>query len=173
MENWVTLLPATQSNLQCVFPIEISQNNHPRQKSVLCEIEKSSYQKLYFLTPTCAFSIIIPSMLPFSLSFSQPLLHKLTKLKSGTINYHGKYSRTEYEYNAKKSKLNQRSIRSSHFMNLLWFYFLLNDEPSANFALPPVGVHNKLEHFSQAIAVWAWLKTVAMLKHPWHFISIK
>lgn len=32
-------------------------------------------------------------------------------------------------------------------------YLTLKEAPSVNLALPPVGVHNKVEHLSQATAV--------------------
>lgn len=52
-------------------------------------------------------------------------------------------------------------------------YFLLNEQPSVNLALPPVGVHKTVEHESQVTAVWACENTVVMFKHPWHLTSMK
>lgn len=52
-------------------------------------------------------------------------------------------------------------------------YFLLNELPSVNLALPPVGVHKTVEQLSQVTAVCACEKTVVMFKHPWHLTSMK
>ena len=40
--------------------------------------------------------------------------------------------------------------------------------PSVRRAFPPVGVHRTAEQLPQRQTVWLWLKTVVMLKHPWH-----
>ena len=51
--------------------------------------------------------------------------------------------------NPSLSPLNTCQINSFSFC----LYFLLNEEPSTNLALPPVGLDNKVEHLSQVIAV--------------------
>lgn len=52
-------------------------------------------------------------------------------------------------------------------------YFLLNEQPSVKRALPPVGWQRTVEHPAQMTTVWAWLKTVVMVKHPGHLTSMK
>jgi hypothetical protein len=52
-------------------------------------------------------------------------------------------------------------------------YFLLNDEPSVNLALPPVGWVKTVAQESQVTAVWACEKTVVMFKQPGHLTSMK
>ena len=52
-------------------------------------------------------------------------------------------------------------------------YFRLNEHPSVNLALPPVGWHNTVEHPPQITTVCACEKTVVIVKQPGHFTSIK
>ena len=52
-------------------------------------------------------------------------------------------------------------------------YFLRNEHPSVNLALPPVGWHRTVEQPPQMTTVWACEKTVVMLKQPGHLTSMK
>ena len=52
-------------------------------------------------------------------------------------------------------------------------YFLLNEQPSVNRALPPVGWQSTVEHPAQMTTVWACEKTVVIVKHPGHLTSMK
>ena len=52
-------------------------------------------------------------------------------------------------------------------------YFLLKLQPSVSLALPPVGWHSTVEQPWHITTVWAWLKTVVMVKQPGHLTSIK
>ena len=52
-------------------------------------------------------------------------------------------------------------------------YFLLKEQPSVSLALPPVGWQRTVEHPAQIATVWAWEKTVVMVKHPGHLTSMK
>lgn len=52
-------------------------------------------------------------------------------------------------------------------------YFLRNEQPSVNRALPPVGWHRTWEQPAQTTTVWAWEKTVVMVKQPGHLTSMK
>lgn len=60
-----------------------------------------------------------------------------------------------------------------YVIRFITIYFFLNEHPSVNLALPPVGAHKTVEQLSQLTAVWAWEKTVVMFKHPWHLTSMK
>lgn len=59
------------------------------------------------------------------------------------------------------------------FFGSLPFYFRLNEHPSVNLALPPVGWHSTVEQPPQITTVWACEKTVVMVKQPGHFTSMK
>ena len=50
-----------------------------------------------------------------------------------------------------------------HLLALWNIYFLLNEHPSVNLALPPVGVHNTVWHDGHTTVVFAWEKTVVLL----------
>ena len=52
-------------------------------------------------------------------------------------------------------------------------YFLRKEQPSVNRALPPVGWHKTCEQPAQTTTVWAWEKTVVMVKQPGHLTSMK
>ena len=45
--------------------------------------------------------------------------------------------------------------------------------PSVRRALPPVGVHSTAEQLPHSTTLWEWLKTVVMLKQPWHLRGTK
>lgn len=72
---------------------------------------------------------------------------------------------------------NSRLVPSSIFANRLLPcpppYFLRNEHPSVNLALPPVGWHRTVEQPPQMTTVWACEKTVVMLKQPGHLTSMK
>lgn len=52
-------------------------------------------------------------------------------------------------------------------------YFLLNEQPSVNRALPPVGWQRTVEQPAQMTTVCACEKTVVIVKHPGHLTSMK
>jgi len=52
-------------------------------------------------------------------------------------------------------------------------YFLRNEQPSVNLALPPVGWHSTVVQPWQITTVWAWEKTVVIVKQPGHLTSMK
>lgn len=52
-------------------------------------------------------------------------------------------------------------------------YFLRNEQPSVNLALPPVGWHRTVVQPWQMTTVWACEKTVVMAKQPGHLTSMK
>lgn len=52
-------------------------------------------------------------------------------------------------------------------------YFLRNEHPSVSLALPPVGWHKTVEQPAQTTTVFAWEKTVVMVKQPGHLTSMK
>jgi hypothetical protein len=52
-------------------------------------------------------------------------------------------------------------------------YFLRNEQPSVSLALPPVGWQSTVEQPAQITTVWAWEKTVVMVKQPGHLTSMK
>jgi hypothetical protein len=54
-----------------------------------------------------------------------------------------------------------------HVLRSLLLYSLLSS-PSVRRALPPVGVHSTAEQELHRTTVWEQLKTVVMLKQPWH-----
>lgn len=64
---------------------------------------------------------------------------------------------------------------SSHsreiFLGLI--YFLRKEQPSVSLALPPVGWQSTVEQPAQMTTVWAWEKTVVMVKQPGHLTSMK
>jgi len=61
----------------------------------------------------------------------------------------------------------------NHTRRLLQIYFLLNEHPSVSLAFPPVGWHSTCEQPAQTTTVWAWEKTVVMVKQPGHLTSMK
>jgi hypothetical protein len=93
----------------------------------------------------------------------------------------------------KKKPLSQRKERGTVYLNFytvlpkvkcknpIFFipiprfalYFLLKEQPSVSLALPPVGWQRTVAHEPQMTTVWAWEKTVVMLKQPGHFTSMK
>src|SRR5665213_508044 len=52
-------------------------------------------------------------------------------------------------------------------------YFLRNEQPSVSLALPPVGWQRTVEQPAQMTTVWAWEKTVVIVKQPGHLTSMK
>ncbi|KNG80213.1 hypothetical protein ANOM_010970 [Aspergillus nomiae NRRL 13137] len=52
-------------------------------------------------------------------------------------------------------------------------YFLRKEQPSVRRALPPVGWQRTVEQPAQTTTVWAWEKTVVMVKQPGHLTSMK
>ena len=48
-----------------------------------------------------------------------------------------------------------------------------NEQPSVRRALPPVGWQRTVEQPAQTTTVWAWEKTVVMVKQPGHLTSMK
>lgn len=52
-------------------------------------------------------------------------------------------------------------------------YLRRKEQPSVRRAFPPVGWQRTVEHPAQMTTVWAWEKTVVMVKHPGHLTSMK
>ena len=58
-------------------------------------------------------------------------------------------------------------------LKFLAHHFRRNEQPSVSRALPPVGWQSWVEQPWQMTTVWAWLKTVVMVKQPGHLTSMK
>lgn len=92
-----------------------------------------------------------------------------------------KNERNKTSINLSVGSLMLSRLHSDRIFSLHWevhflpsqFCFLLNEHPSVSLAFPPVGWHRTVAQPTHATTVWAWEKTVEILKQPGHLTSMK
>ena len=100
---------------------------------------------------------VIPNVLDKLVDSSLTNLTKLTY-------HHNQNKRRHYWNSPITNKKRWQSTQSP---------FFLKEHPSVSLARPPVGWHKTVWQFPHTTTVWEWLKTVVMLKQPWHLTSMK
>ena len=100
---------------------------------------------------------------PFSADADHPLISSSPKRSAEAS--------SAPRYPPRLSEVPHNDIHSS--LSARTLYFLRNEQPSVRRALPPVGWHRTWEQPAQTTTVWAWEKTVVMVKQPGHLTSMK